>query len=394
MVITKGREEKTLYERLGGDEDMRILTINFIDEAAEHPKLYKMLKNVPLSVLGHHQVNLFRVLFGPEEKRPNPDCFLDYMLATHVRMFRDYGLNEEHFDLVAVNLVTGLQTLQKDQKEIDEVVELLTPLRAVFEYGAKVASKEKGLTEEERAMLPKASAQTIGTNEMVALRDPAFMDIPAWLPETLKKYSSESKVRAWTCELTQQFGPAGDKDIADTFMDMPYMNHHVYLVAFLQLAFLPDGEDSSELLGMVRFPRGPMNPPLCLALWNRMIAQFVRTAKNLFMDTIAITRAVNKLRSYSDHFPDVAVEKVNGLKAPHLLQQFVAPESDAVQPLLMNGQKGAKNDFDATTVCSSTSGGSGVIGSHHKKGKKMTQKRVWRRLFGWITVGSKQNYCN
>ena len=40
--------------------------------------------------------------------------------------------------------------------------------------------------------------------------------------------SNNGEVRAWTRDLTDRFGPEGDKVVADTFMDMPYMNHHVF----------------------------------------------------------------------------------------------------------------------------------------------------------------------
>lgn len=386
--------KKTLYERLGGDEQMSLLVGNVFDEMKEDPKLGRFLKNVPVHALAHHQLNMFRVLLGPEDKQPDPSAFLDYMLATHVRMFRDYGLNEEHFDMVASCLVTGFQNMQVEQDLIDQVASQMTPLRGIFEYGAKVAEQEKSLTEEELEMLPEACAKTLGTDQKVAFRDPASMDIPSWLPETLERYSGEANVRAWTCELTNQFGPSGNKDIADTFMDMPYMNHHVYLVAFLQLAFLPEGYDPSELLGMVRFPRGPMNDPLCLDLWDRMVAQFVRVAKDMFMETLAITRALNKLRSYSNHFPDVPIKKVNGLKTPHLLQQFVAPDDDSNQAPLVGAPAKEKFDGESSTSFSTisretsatTATPSDDSGLQKKAGKKRNKKRVWRRLFGWIMV--------
>ena len=389
----------TLHDRLGGDANLRLIIGNFFDEIKEDPVLAPFFTNISISALRTHQAKLFRVIFGPKEERPDADDFRDYMLATHTRLFRDLGLNETHFDKVALCFVQGLQTMHIDQSVIDECVAILVPLRSIFEYGSKIAAQEKTMTKEEIGLLPKASAKTIGTEEKVALPDPAHIDIPRWLPETLGKYSVQSEVRAWTCELTDQFGEDGDLEIADVFMDMPYMNHHVYLAAFLQLAFLPHGVSSNteELLNMVRYPRGPNNPPLSRTVWTRMISKFVQTCREImFMDAHATMRAMEKLRSYSKLLPDVPAVKVNGVNAPHTLRRVTSVEIDFMPhttELTKQRRRNKSKGKDHESATSKTSAFSTALKSRaSNKTKKSTssgrksRRRVWRHLFGWIKV--------
>jgi hypothetical protein len=60
-----------------------------------------------------------------------------YMLETHSRLFVTMGLNETHFDRVAVHFVGALTHLNVNQALIDEAVAVIGPLRSVFEAGAR-----------------------------------------------------------------------------------------------------------------------------------------------------------------------------------------------------------------------------------------------------------------
>jgi hypothetical protein len=118
----------------------------------------------------------------------------------------------------------------------------------------------------------------MGTAAPAFLPEYSKIEIPDWLPKALGKCSSISNVRPWTCDLTDHFGAEGDEAIADTFLDQPYMDHHVYLAALLQLAFLPDDiEDkkSEYILNIVQYPRGRKNHRLSRALFDRMIDHFL-----------------------------------------------------------------------------------------------------------------------
>jgi truncated hemoglobin YjbI len=313
----------TLYERLGGDEVVTLLTIAFFDEIVENPDLSRFFKHISVSAFKSHQVKLFRVIFGKEEEKPAPDDLLDFMLKSHTRLFRDFGLDETHFDLVANCFVQGLQSFQVDQPTIDECVAILVPLRVVFEYGAKVAAKEKAMDATQLKKFPLASAKTIGTETPATLPEYSKIDIPSWLPQALGKRSSQSIVRAWTCDLTDRFGADGDRYIADIFMDQAYMDHHVYLVAFLELAFLPEsikGEERTNILNLVLYPRGRDKAPLSRRIFDRMINQFLVTCDAMGMSQGAASLATHKLSAFRPNFAKKTF-KANGMNGSHVLRR-------------------------------------------------------------------------
>jgi hypothetical protein len=171
--------------------------------------------------------------------------------------------------------------------------------------------------------LPLASAKTIGTETPATLPEYSKIDIPSWLPQALGKRSRQSIVRAWTCDLTDRFGADGDRDIADTFMDQAYMDHHVYLVAFLELAFLPEsikGEERTNILNLVLYPRGRHKAPLSRRIFDRMIYQFLITCGAMGMSQGAASLATHKLNAFRPNFAKKSF-KANGMNGSHVLRR-------------------------------------------------------------------------
>lgn len=337
------KAKQSLYDRLGGDPFIQLLTCAFFDELVEHDDLKPFFEHISASALKCHQVKLFRVIFGCEADKPADEDVLDFMLRTHTRLFRDLGLDATHFDMVANCFVQGLVSFQTSRALIDECVGIFMPLRVVFEYGAQVASKEKDLSEDQLQCLPFASPKTIGTSIQVVLPEYSKIDIPGWLPEALARCHCTSNVRAWTCDLTDRFGAEGDAVIADTFMDQPYMDHHVYLVAFLELAFMPDDADLLErekAMKIVLFPRGPKRSKLSRELFDRMIAQFLLTCHKMGMSDFDARSAETKLKQYREMFPE-HTKIVGGVNAPHILAKNKAKEAkkNAKRRALKNEQE-------------------------------------------------------
>lgn len=324
MASQKSKTTPTLYESIGGDLAVQQMIESLFDSAVDDQDLGVFFRDSSVSALITHQIKFYRMVFGPEEDRPSPDDLVDYMILTHSRLFRDYGLNEEHFDAVAGGVVRGLQMMQVEQAIIDECVSLLAPLRDVFVLAAKIAKEEKGLDSNARAQLPEFSAATIESgNEVVRLPEAPSMEIPKWLPLVMKKKTRQQNLRMWTSTLTTAFGEDGDRLIADTFLDMPYMYHHPYLLALLQLAFSPKEKQETirHCLDIVKYPRGTENDAVCLRLWNRMVAAFVKTCghNNMGMGESAILEVENNLRSFNDCFPKTPYTMIGGLTGPHAL---------------------------------------------------------------------------
>ncbi|CAB9510795.1 truncated hemoglobin GlbN [Seminavis robusta] len=383
---------QTLYDRLGGDAFINLLVCSFFDEIVENPDLQPFFVNISVSALKTHQVKLFRVIFGNENEKPEEEDLLDFMLRTHTRLFRELGLGPTHFDMVASCFVQGLQTFGVDKEIVDECVAILVPLRIVFEYGEKVAQREKIMDEHIKKALPLASPKTMETDAEVVLPEYSKIKIPDWLPETLEKKSTTGVVRAWTCDLTDRFGDEGDAQIADTFLDQPYMDHHVYLVAFLQLAFFPDeGVDAKHrrrIMEIVMYPRGRGNAKLSRELFDRMITQFLITSHKMGLSRHATDKAENKLRSYRSYFAKKTTI-VGGVDAPHILRN-IRRDTDDVSTgglsetgsvlSLSNFFSGddSDSDDDASETESYRSGStnlSGRSGRSSRSSKKQKQKK-------------------
>ncbi len=75
-----------------------------------------------------HQVAFLTTAFG------GPAVYHGRTMAeAHAALIRDKGLNETHFDLVAGHLVASLEELKVEDDLIAEVLELVAPLRSIFE---------------------------------------------------------------------------------------------------------------------------------------------------------------------------------------------------------------------------------------------------------------------
>ncbi|CAB9516440.1 expressed unknown protein [Seminavis robusta] len=255
--------------------------------------------------------------------------------------------------------------------------------------------------------LPLASPKTIGTDLEVVLPEYSKIEIPTWLTGKLAKDSKTPVLHAWTCDLTNRFGPEGDKDIADTFMDQPYMDHHVYLVAFLQLAFMKAdsvcAQHQRKMLQIVQYPRGRGNPKLSQELYIRMIAQFLIASVKLGLSQEALKKAEKQLRSHTSSFAKKTTP-VGGVKAPHILHKIrmledkdnltalgIRENTSSTSPsLLVGGCDETSADLSTeSNHSSSLFGKPSHQGDDEKKHKKMHAKEKPKRSsssnpFAWL----------
>lgn len=268
------------------------------------------------------------------------------------------------------------------------------PLRVVFEQGAKVAAQERTYSEEQLRTLPTTSSVSFDSDEPTVLPNPAWIETPEWLLDTLRRSSANGNLRAWTRELVNRFGVKGDRVIADTFMDMPFMNHHVYVTAMLQLAFLPDDKDPSDLLDVVRYPRGPDKGRLWASLWERMIGEIEKTCDYFMMETDVSKQAVDNLRMYTCEFRKGDVKLVGGPTTPHILRRVILAEFDVTG---MQSSKHVKSKRGLKSCKSSSSIGTDTVPSTVEASEtsestqpmkpsknKANKKGIWRRFYGWV----------
>lgn len=275
-----------------------------------------------------------------------------------------------------------------DEQLIEECKAVLKPMRVAFKHGAKVAEMEKSYSVEQVRMLPTTNTAHFGTDEPSVLPDPTWIDIPDWLSETLDRYSPNGAVRAWTRDLIDRFSADGDKAIADTFLDAPYMSHHVYAAAILQLAFLPEGMIPNHLLQVVKYPRGPEKGSIVQALWDRMVTQFNKTCNSMRLQAHITRKAVERLTSYRGAFKKGGIRFVGGATAPHVLQKNVIHRAEFDVSVMHKKKERKSKSVASSSVTKSSSSSDSVSAtsdSISSDGTGKPKKGVWRRMFGWST---------
>mmetsp|Transcript_8137 Transcript_8137/g.24314 ORF Transcript_8137/g.24314 Transcript_8137/m.24314 type:complete len:281 (-) Transcript_8137:458-1300(-) len=131
-------EDKTLFDRLGGEGAITAAVDEFYARVVVDNDLERFFVGVPLDVLKEHQRKFMKMAFTSVPEDVDVE---KYMFTKHYRFFA-MGLNESHFDKVAGHFVSTLQHLEVSQNLIDEAVGNIAPLRPVFEKGIKGRGKK------------------------------------------------------------------------------------------------------------------------------------------------------------------------------------------------------------------------------------------------------------
>ena len=393
MPAPNSPQERSLYDRMGGDSFFAYQVSSYFDELAEDRELGKFFRHVPMETLKSHQVRFFKVCFG--DNPAEPGALIDYLLITHTRLFRDLGMDETHFDHVATCFVQSLQSFQIDQPLIDEAVALLTPLRAVFEYGAKIAKREKELTENGDGIqsLPVLTASTVGSDNLDQRLPEYPSDVPNDLPGILsqiekhpnrehKALPSDSIVRAWTCALSEAW--QGNKEVGNTFLDMAFLHHHVYAIAFLELAFFDKKhyEGHKKALQTVLYPRGEHKPPLSQALFRRMVACFEHVADKMALDKQVTQGATKRLEKLTPSFA----------KKTHK----VSNSTHFIDPMRQQQQKSVVvlSNLEDLENSSTTSSPSGSYSGSHDPNKSKRKSTVSHKTLSTTSADGSMEQCS
>lgn len=316
----------TLYERVGGQAALEALTATLYTKIGAVQELAPFFVNVPVATIQSHQGHFFKVLFGPEEEKPSADELLEFMMRTHVRLFRKLGLNASHFDLVAGCLVASMNELNVPADLQKECLAIVGPLRVAFEQGATLADREKEEKQQEqednKCNKNKGDASTTIVQAAThTIKLPSCVEPPPeWLVQFL---GGREHVRAWTCALTHRF-TVQDELLSPIFMQLAYPDMEPYCHALLQIAFAhyldgggrnsdnrTDAKSSLQVLRAVRFPGGLLRPSLQLTktMYARMVGQhFLQVALELeaeglcWLHTDELTAVVDKLQCHKSVF--------------------------------------------------------------------------------------------
>lgn len=253
----------TLYERLGGETKIKALTEAFFQEIGKVEGLAHFFVNVPVAAIQLHQGQFFKVLFGAAEEKPSADELLDYMILTHVRLFRDLGLDASHFDLVAVCFIDAMNQLAVPPDLQDECLAIVGPLRVAFDYGAAVARRERMMSADAFKKAPLATIKTM-RGDVEAKLPAGLTPPPEWLVQFV---GGRDRLRAWTAALTHRM-VVQDEILSQTFFNLAYLDMEPYCHSLLHLAFARQiGDDIDIPLSVfrtVRFPCGITKPGMQL----------------------------------------------------------------------------------------------------------------------------------
>lgn len=139
-LLASSSKTETLADRLGGTPAVKAAVEGLYTRLLADKDLAHFFENINMTKLKLHQIEFMKVAFT---QIPDDSDVTGMMLKAHTKLFND-GLNETHFDKVAVHLVDTLESLHVRQELIDGVVGVVGPLRGVFEQGALQAKEAKG----------------------------------------------------------------------------------------------------------------------------------------------------------------------------------------------------------------------------------------------------------
>jgi truncated hemoglobin YjbI len=128
-----------MLQKLGGKKVLAEATETFYDRQIQDERLLKFFHGTDLSILKWHQFNLMGIAFTAV-----PESFdvRHLILNRHQRLF-DKGLDESYFDVVMEHFKGTLDGMKVDSELIKESLQVIIPLRAIFEQGAREAQERK-----------------------------------------------------------------------------------------------------------------------------------------------------------------------------------------------------------------------------------------------------------
>ena len=128
------REE--LLELLGGKQVLHAAVDRFYEGLLSDKRLLPFFEGSNIQVLKWHQFNFMSVAFSAVPVGLNVP---NMVLEKHKRLF-DMGLNETHFDIMMEHLRSTFAELEIDPHLVEEAVQVLKPLRDIFQQGAQMAA--------------------------------------------------------------------------------------------------------------------------------------------------------------------------------------------------------------------------------------------------------------
>lgn len=133
------QERPSLLERVGGAEALNSVVELFYELVFCDALLMDFFQGADLHVLSIHQKRFLSMAFT---KIPQGISVERMIKSHHQRLFAD-GLSEIHFDRVAQHLISAMKAHNLTDDQVKEAVDIVAPLRQIFEDGAKEAQRSR-----------------------------------------------------------------------------------------------------------------------------------------------------------------------------------------------------------------------------------------------------------
>ncbi len=114
----------SLYERLGGEAAVDAAVEKFYEKVLADDRIKHFFDDIDMVKQKGHQKRFLTYAFGG-----SPDYPGRTMRAAHKKLVEEQGLNDDHFNAVAENLVNTLKDLGVGDDLIGEVVEIAESTR-------------------------------------------------------------------------------------------------------------------------------------------------------------------------------------------------------------------------------------------------------------------------
>ncbi|GFR44458.1 hypothetical protein Agub_g5719 [Astrephomene gubernaculifera] len=122
-----GKEEKTLFEKLGGAAAVEAAVDIFYQKIMADKELAPFFDGIDMKRQRKKQADFLTFAFGGSKTYSGKT-----LAASHKKLIEEQGLNERHFDLVAGHLVATLRQLGVSEELINEVVAVVGPTKAAI----------------------------------------------------------------------------------------------------------------------------------------------------------------------------------------------------------------------------------------------------------------------
>lgn len=114
---------QNLYERIGGENAVKATVIKMYDKILSDEELAPFFENINVEKLRLSQIAFVTYAFG------GPNHYSGKSLRIAHKGAVSHGLNDQHFDRVALHLKTAMQELHVPAELIDEALNIVGSTR-------------------------------------------------------------------------------------------------------------------------------------------------------------------------------------------------------------------------------------------------------------------------